>query len=70
MTVRPDSTPPKPRRTEADPGYQICPECKGLSHCFYCEGAGTWDGAPCPECFGRGTCLVCDGGGQVPLPIQ
>lgn len=49
-------------------GYTVCPLCKGLGHCPYCNGGactycnGTGK-MTCTSCVGLGYCLACGGNG-------
>jgi len=53
------------KRVEVDPGYLVCPDCRGHRKCFNCRGTGVADGQLCGYCAGGKTCVTCSGAGQI-----
>ena len=56
---------PVERLRAADPGYELCYECRGKRVCWSCEGNGRFDDEICNECHAFRWCIVCRGGGQL-----
>lgn len=55
--------PVRPLRTRPDPGFALCPACKGTRECNVCFGTTVTDEGNCQSCD-YGTCDICNGTGQ------